>query len=130
MIVIVRTAGDPLALSSAVEGAVWSIDKEQPVAEVQSMDQMLHEWSAPRRFNMTVLLNFVGAALLLAAIGLYSVLAYSVTLRTREIGLRVALGAEPSGIALLVVRQGFTLVAFGIAVGVAAALRSCISPRL
>jgi putative ABC transport system permease protein len=121
MLLLVRTAGDPMGLASEVENQVWNIDKEQPVSDVSSMDAILHDWTAPRRFNMTVLLNFAAVALLLAGVGLYSVLAYSVTLRTREIGIRVALGAEPRNVALFVVAQGFKLVALGVVIGLAAA---------
>ena len=100
---------------------MWNIDKDQPVADVGTEEDALREWAAPRRFNMTVLLNFAGIALVLAAVGLYSVLAYSVTLRTREIGIRIALGAEPRKVARLILRQGFQLSLIGIFIGLACA---------
>ena len=121
MLLVVRTAGDPLAMAKAVEQQVWAADKDQPVSEVESMNSILSEWVAPRRFMMTVLLAFGLIALLLAAVGLYSVLAYSVTLRTKEIGVRVALGARPSSVTGLVLRQGAGMAITGIAVGVAGA---------
>ncbi|MBV9612107.1 MAG: FtsX-like permease family protein [Acidobacteriaceae bacterium] len=120
-ILVVRTKGDPLTMASAVESQLWEIDKEQPISQVDSMESMLHQWTAPRRFNTTVLLSFAAVALLLAAVGLYSVLAYSVGLRTREIGVRVALGAEPKNIIRLIVGQGFLLLALGTAIGLAGA---------
>ncbi|HWF45453.1 MAG TPA: ABC transporter permease [Bryobacteraceae bacterium] len=117
----VRTASDPLALANAVKRQVWAIDKDEPVSEVDSMDGIFREWIAPRRFNMTVLVNFAAISLLLAAVGLYSVLAYSVSLRTREIGIRVALGAEPKNVAGFIMRQGAVLTLIGIVAGLAGA---------
>jgi putative ABC transport system permease protein len=121
MSLAVRTASDPLALANAVKQQIWAIDKDEPVSEVDSMDGIFREWIAPRRFNMTVLVNFAAIALVLAAVGLYSVLAYSVTLRTREIGIRVALGAEPKNVAGFIMRQGAVLASIGIAAGLAGA---------
>jgi putative ABC transport system permease protein len=121
-ILIARTVGDPLAMAAAIKKQVWEMDSEEPVTSVYSMEEVLHDWSAPRRFNMTVLLYFAGAALLLAAVGLYSVLAYSVSLRTREIGIRVALGAQPEQVAGFVVNHGLKLALLGVATGTAAAL--------
>jgi len=121
-ILIARTLGDPLAMAAAIKKQVWDIDPEQPVTEVHSMEGVLHGWIAPRRFNMTILLYFAAAALLLSAVGLYSVLAYSVSLRTREIGIRVALGAEPKDVAGFVVGHGLRLALLGIAAGTMGAL--------
>jgi putative ABC transport system permease protein len=118
---LVRTAGEPMALAPAVEKLVWNIDREQPVWSVGTMDTVLHDWTSGRRFNMSVLLAFAALALVLAAVGLYGVLAYSVSLRTREIGIRVALGAEPRRIARLVVGQGFLLTLAGVGAGLVAA---------
>lgn len=121
MSLLVRTPGDPLLLANAVKKQVWAIDKDQPVFEVDSMENILSEWVAPRRFIMTVLINFGVIALILAAVGLYSVLGYAVSLRTREIGVRVALGAEPNNVATMILRQGAGLTLLGIAAGLAGA---------
>jgi putative ABC transport system permease protein len=121
MSLLVRTAGDPLAMANAVKQQIWALDKDQPVLDVDSMENMLSEWVAPRRFTMTIMLAFGAIALLSAAVGLYSVLAYAVTLRTREIGVRVALGAEPKRVAALVLRQGIGLTILGVLLGLGGA---------
>lgn len=118
---IARTAGDPLAQAQGVQKTIWKLDGDLPVGETRSMDTVLREWTAPRRFVMSILLAFAGLALVLAAIGLYGVLAYSVTLRTREIGIRVALGAEPGRVARAIVFEGFQLALAGILIGLVAA---------
>ncbi len=118
---VARTVGDPLLMAAAIKQQVWNIDKDQPVSEVGTEEDALREWETPRRFNMTVLLNFAGVALLLAAVGLYSVLAYSVTLRTREIGIRIALGADPRKVARFVLGQGFRMALAGVVIGIAGA---------
>jgi predicted permease len=117
-----RTAGDPLAMSSAVERAVWSVDPTMPVQEIRSMQQVLHDWPADRRFYMMVLASFAGLALVLAALGIYGVLAYLVTLRTRELGIRVALGASSREVLRLVVGHGLRMTGLGVAIGLAGAL--------
>ena len=118
---LVRTASAPLAMLPAIEKQVWEIDKDQPVHDADSMESVLREWTSQRRFTMAVLAAFAGVALVLAGVGLYSVLAYSVSLRTREIGVRVAVGADPRSVARLVVGQGLALTLIGIAVGLAGA---------
>jgi predicted permease len=118
----VRTAGDPMALGPAVGRAVWSVDSTVPVQEIRSMQQVLHDWPADRRFYMMVLGGFAGLALLLASLGLYGVLAYLVTLRTRELGIRVALGASSAEVLRLVVGQGLRMTGLGIGIGLAGGL--------
>ena len=115
--VVARTKGDPMTFAAALKQQVWNIDKEQAVTDVQTEEGALTEWTAPRRFNMTVLIGFGGMAILLAAVGLYDVLAYSVTLRRREIGIRIAIGAEPSRVARDVLGQGLKITVLGIAIG-------------
>jgi putative ABC transport system permease protein len=121
MSLVVRTQGDPAALAPAVRQAIWSVDKDQPIVRVATMDELLRASAAQRRFALTVFQAFALVGLLLAATGIYGVLAGSVTERTREIGVRVALGASPSNILALVFRQGMTLTALGVAIGLSGA---------
>ena len=121
MSVMVRTTGDPLRLSSAVTAQVWAIDKDQPVADIMTLDKQVSQGSAQRRFNMLLFAGFAALALVLAAVGMYGVLSYTVTLRTREMGLRMALGAGPAQILKLIVGQGLAMTLIGIVIGTGAA---------
>ena len=118
----VRTETDPLSLARAVTTALWSVDPHQPVYLVRSMDDIVDGMLNNRNLNMTLLSVFAALALLLASLGIYGVLSYVVTERTREIGMRMALGASAGGIATSFVRQGLVLTAIGVAAGLAAAL--------
>jgi putative ABC transport system permease protein len=120
--VVVRTSIDPKYVESAIRKVVSSIDRNVPVYQLQTLQQALFDSIAPRRFNMFLLETFAGTALLLALVGVYGVIAYSVVQRTREIGIRMALGAESSEIISMVVRQGMRMALAGIAVGILAAL--------
>lgn len=118
---VVRTQGNAAALAPAIQNAIWSVDKDQPIIRVATMDDLLEKSEAERRFVLILLEAFGLVALLLAAIGIYGVLSGSVTERIREIGVRTALGATRVDILGLVVRQGMMLTAIGVAVGVAGA---------
>jgi len=118
----IRTAGDPMALVTSVKSAIASIDHDQPISNIQPMDQWLDEEVASRQIQTTLLGSFAALALILACVGIYGVLAYVVTQRTPEIGLRVALGADSGSIFAAVARQGMSLAGIGIALGLAASL--------
>jgi predicted permease len=122
MTVLVRSDGDPLALAEAVRNEVWALDPNLPVLETRTIESLYRESLARRRFNTLVLSLFAGFALLLGLVGLYGVMAFSVARRTREIGIRMALGARPGTVSWLVLRQGAALTLAGLAAGTAAAL--------
>ena len=117
----VRSAGDPRRLANAVLGEVAALDRDAPVSSVRTLQEFVTEKAAQRRFQTTLLLTFAGVALALAVIGVFGVLSYSVSQRTGELGIRLALGARPAEILGLVLRQAGTLVAAGVAFGLAAA---------
>jgi putative ABC transport system permease protein len=119
---VVRTSGNAAALAPAVRSAVWSIDKDQPIVRVATMDDLLASTTADRRFALTLFEVFAVAAIVLAAAGIYGVLAGGVAERTREIGVRSALGASRRDIVALILREGMTLTAFGVVIGVVGAI--------
>jgi predicted permease len=118
---VVRARGDAAALAPAVKRAIWSVDKDQPVVRVATMESVLASSAAQRRFALIVFEAFAVAALALAAIGIYGVLSGGVTERMREIGVRSALGATPGDVVGLIVRQAMMLTSAGVAVGLAGA---------
>ena len=117
----VRTVADPDSIVSAVRAQVRDVDPGQPLYHVATLQQVLSESLAPRRFNLLLLGIFAGIALALAAVGIYGVMAFSVTQRTHEIGIRMALGAERRNVLRLIVGQGLRLTVIGVALGVAGA---------
>jgi putative ABC transport system permease protein len=122
MILAVRSDGNPMALAEPVRRVIRELDSAQPVAEIRSMQEILGQTFARQRFSALLLSGFSIAALLLAAVGIYGVLAFSVSERTREIGVRVALGAEPSRIVALIIGNGARPVLAGIVIGIGGAL--------
>jgi len=119
---IVRTAGDPLRMAPAVTAQVWALDKDQPVHDVYAMEHVVDDSISQRRFNMLLLAIFAATALVMAGVGIYGVLAYAVSRRTQEIGIRMALGAQTNDVLRLIGREGFVLVSIGIGIGLAGAL--------
>jgi putative ABC transport system permease protein len=121
MFLAVRTSSDPLSMANAVQGAVWSIDPDQPVSQIRAMESLVSNSLAQTRFNTLLLGIFASVAMILAAVGVYGVMNYSVSQRTHEIGIRMALGAERGDIIKLVLRQGVALATTGVGVGLAGA---------
>jgi putative ABC transport system permease protein len=117
---VVRTRGEPAALAPAIRQAIWSVDKNQPIIRVATMDHRLASSAAERRFALILFEAFGFVAVVLVAVGLYGVLSASVTERTREIGVRLALGAQKQDVLYLILRQGLALTLAGVSIGLLA----------
>jgi predicted permease len=118
---IVRTSVEPMSLATSVRDAIWAVDKDQPVADIDTMDHIVAQAIARQRFSMLLLGIFAAVALVLAAVGIYGVMSYSVTQRTHEIGIRIALGARRTDVLRMTVKQGLKLVGAGMVLGFLAA---------
>ena len=118
---VVRSVRDPLRVASSVRAAVWSVDKDLPVTRVRTMEEVWSLAIASQRLNLLLFVLFASLALILATVGIYGVMAYNVAERTREIGIRVALGARSNDVLKLVLAQGLRLAAHGLLLGVVAA---------
>ncbi len=122
MATAVRTTGDPLAIVPQLKAAIKTVDVDLPMSNIVPMEQLIEDSTGPRRFSMVLLAIFSSLAAVLAAIGLYGVMSFTVTQRSRELGVRLALGAVPSDVLKLVLNQGMRLVGIGVGVGLVAAL--------
>jgi putative ABC transport system permease protein len=118
---VVRTVSDPGDLANSLRNVLWAIDKSQPITRVSTMEQLMSGLSAQRRFHTVLLSAFAVTALVLAAIGVYGVVSYSMSQRTHEIGIRLALGASSRDVAALSIKEGFVLILAGGPIGLAAA---------
>jgi predicted permease len=119
---VVRAAGNPADLAPVIKRTVWTFDRNLPISEVVTMDRVVADATAQPRFEMLLLVVFAAVALLLAAVGIYGVMSYAVSRRTREIGIRLSLGATRAQVLRMVIRQGMTQAVAGAAAGVAGAL--------
>jgi putative ABC transport system permease protein len=120
--IVVRGDGDPARLLPAVRAAIWAVNKNQAISKIETMEEVLSESLARRRLYMILLGVFAGAALLLAGVGIYGVVSYSVSQRIREMGIRIAVGAERGDVLWLVLGQATKVALLGIVIGIAAAL--------
>jgi ABC-type antimicrobial peptide transport system permease subunit len=117
---IVQTAADPASLSASIQHEIQSVDSQLAASKIRTMAQVVSESTARQNFNMLLLTIFAGLALLLAAIGIYGLMSYTVEQRTQELGIRMALGGDRNDMLKLVLRQGMLLAGIGVVIGLAA----------
>jgi putative ABC transport system permease protein len=121
MSIVVRSAGEPSTLISALRSRIRAVDKYAPATRIRTLEQVVSDSVAQPRFYTLLFALFAAVAMILAAIGLYGVMSYSVSQRTREIGIRLSLGAEPQRIWRMVIGQGLILILIGVGIGLASA---------
>jgi putative ABC transport system permease protein len=119
---LLKTEASPAGLTGALRQAVFAVDKDQPISDIELLDQVVGDSIAGRRFSMLLLGVFASLALALASVGIYGVISYSVTQRTNEFGIRVALGAQSRDVLAVVLRQSVVLIVAGTAIGLVAAV--------
>jgi putative ABC transport system permease protein len=122
MTIVVRTKGEPLSTSSAIKEKVWEVDQDQPISDLQTLDQILRHRTSQARFNMWFLAVFAGLGILLALIGVYGLISYLVSSRIRDIGIHLALGAQKKYVFLSLLRQTVSFIAIGIFLGLVISL--------
>lgn len=122
MTFVIQTSGDPSAIAPALQREIRALDPNQPVSDVRTMNQVMAESVSRAKFNTMLLTLFAGLAMVLSAVGIFGVMNYSVALRTREIGLRLAIGAQPRQVLVLVLKQGLLLTVIGVGLGLGASM--------
>jgi putative ABC transport system permease protein len=122
MTIVVRTKGEPLSISSAIKEKIWEVDQDQPISDLQTLDQILRHRTSQARFNMWFLALFAGLGILLALIGVYGLISYLVSSLVRDIGIRLALGAKKRQVLFFLLRQTLLFVAIGILLGLGVSL--------